>query len=74
MSPSESGKRSVAWQWIYLALPVTACVLVVVVGIGLASFIRVIDPLFVEVLAIGMLIALGLASAYAVSRGLSARK
>lgn len=51
----------------------TAGTLVVVISIGLASFIDRINPAVVEALAIAMLVALCLASVYVAARFLSGR-
>ena len=57
----------------WMAAVATTGTLIIVIGIGLASFIGTISPVAVEILAIGMLLALGLVSLYVVTRSLSNR-
>lgn len=60
-------------RW-WMAVSVTTVgILIIVIGIGFATFIGTINPAAVEVLAIAMLVTLGLVSVYVAARSLSRR-
>ena len=67
------GMRVSDMTWWLAVGTATAATLMVVISIGLASFIDRINPAAVEALAIAMLVALCLASVYVAARSLSGR-
>lgn len=59
------------WKAVALA---TVTIMLIVICIGLSSFISMVNPVAVEALALMMLIALGVVSVYVTARGLRGRR
>jgi hypothetical protein len=73
MNGLKRGMRIGDGKWWMAVGIATAATLVVVISIGLASFIDRINPAAIEALAIAMLVTLCLASVYVAARFLSRR-